>query len=237
MAYGEFATGLAPNLLLEQRRTVAAASAPPGGTSGQNIDLVLTLADGSSKGRADPAYAAHTLVIGFWAMNIWNTWIAAERLEAALAATKARMICHDIRWQTVADRSQQWWQHVLESVGWCRTRLPSSRTGARHSAWTVTPPSCQGSGGGGGAAVEVETGGDSITAAFNRRQSARRRRRDEADMGRIERQDESRQVGKLSQGSLQVHVCRQAVDTSEEESGRHGQARQVHTLLCKIVQR
>ena len=58
------------------------------------MDLALLIADGSQSGRADPAYDAHALPIGEWAMAVWEYWYpvkslqrivddACERLESA----------------------------------------------------------------------------------------------------------------------------------------------------------
>ena len=55
-------------------------------------------------GQAKDVLAQHTLhtqVVGFWAMNVWNRWIAAELLEEALASSKDHMICHGVNWQKV----------------------------------------------------------------------------------------------------------------------------------------
>ena len=62
--------GVPCGLLRGQRQTAAAASAPGAGTGGQNLDMAMVVADGSKKGRADPAYDAHSLPIGEWAMAV-----------------------------------------------------------------------------------------------------------------------------------------------------------------------
>ena len=66
--------GVPCGLLRAERQTAAAASAPGAGTGGQNLDLAMVVADGSNKGRADPAYDARSLPIGEWAMAVWEKW-------------------------------------------------------------------------------------------------------------------------------------------------------------------
>ena len=62
---------------------------------GQNLDMALVVADGSKNGRADPAYDAHSLPIGEWAMAIWEGWcpvISLQRIidDAIERITKAK---------------------------------------------------------------------------------------------------------------------------------------------------
>ena len=45
MSYGQAITGVAPSTLLRQRRAAAAAAAPASGTSGQDIDMALIIAE------------------------------------------------------------------------------------------------------------------------------------------------------------------------------------------------
>ena len=58
IVYGESTMGVPNSLLQSQRRAVAAAVAPQYGTGGQNLDIVLMMADDSAKGSADPAFDA-----------------------------------------------------------------------------------------------------------------------------------------------------------------------------------
>ena len=48
------------------------------------MDLALVIADGSRSGRADPAYDAHALPIGEWAMAIWEGWYPEKPLQRIL---------------------------------------------------------------------------------------------------------------------------------------------------------
>ena len=47
----------------------------------KSVDLVLILADEKPDQTTDPAFAAHTLPIGYWAQAVWDSW----RPRAALA--------------------------------------------------------------------------------------------------------------------------------------------------------
>ena len=85
IAYGGFACGVSPSLVLNQRRTVGAATATEAGIGGQNLDLAFILVDGSEKGRADPAFGAHTQPIVHWAMGVWNGWIPIQDMHRLVA--------------------------------------------------------------------------------------------------------------------------------------------------------
>ena len=74
MTYGEGIMGVSDSMLRNQRRTTGTASSPAGGPGGQNLDIQLMLTDGGPKGKADPAFDAHELPIGQWAMAVWETW-------------------------------------------------------------------------------------------------------------------------------------------------------------------
>lgn len=81
IVYGEAAMGISNSMLLAQRRTTAAATAPPSGNAGQNLDLTLLIADGSPKGYTDPAYAAQTMPMGAWATAAWERWVPIMSLH------------------------------------------------------------------------------------------------------------------------------------------------------------
>ena len=72
MTFGQAITGVSNTTLLGQRRLVGAATAPPGGSGGQDLDVALMLADGSAKGKADPAFPAHSMPIKAWAEAVWS---------------------------------------------------------------------------------------------------------------------------------------------------------------------
>ena len=73
VAYGSAILGAPCNFLRSQRQTVAAIAGPGAGTGGQKLDLALMVADGSAKGRADPAFDAHIMPVGQWAMAIYGS--------------------------------------------------------------------------------------------------------------------------------------------------------------------
>ena len=73
LMHGYMALGVAPSVLLQQRRAINAAAAPSSGLGGQELDIALVIADGSLKGKADPAFVAHSDVIVHWAKAIWNS--------------------------------------------------------------------------------------------------------------------------------------------------------------------
>ena len=89
ITYSNAIMGAPCGLLRAQRQTVAAASAPGAGTGGQNLDLPMVVANGSKKGRADPAYDAHSLPIGEWAMAIWEKWSPIPPLKES-----STMLCN-----------------------------------------------------------------------------------------------------------------------------------------------
>eukprot|EP00973_Karenia_brevis_P074746 10387759-Karenia_brevis.AAC.1 len=64
--------GVAPSMLLAQRRSVAASLVPHGAG---DLDLTLALGDGSMRGKVDPAYEAHSAPIGMWATAVWESWL------------------------------------------------------------------------------------------------------------------------------------------------------------------
>ena len=59
--YGTANMGVSDTMLDEQRSGVALASVA-GGSS--NVDMALAIADGSGRGKADPAFPAHEQPIG-----------------------------------------------------------------------------------------------------------------------------------------------------------------------------
>ena len=90
LSYGEFATGVSPSMLLQQRRAVAACTSRSAGFGGQCLDRALLVADGARHGHADPAHAAHSLPIGYWAQAIWSSWFPRAMLKRSLGAVAKR---------------------------------------------------------------------------------------------------------------------------------------------------
>ena len=91
LTYGSSITGVPDSLLHNQRRTVGAITAPGAGAGGQNLDVAMVLADEGKSGRADPAYDAHGLPIGDWAMAVWEGWAGAEAMDVVLKAAVETM--------------------------------------------------------------------------------------------------------------------------------------------------
>ena len=80
---------------------MAAAVAPKNGTGGQQIDIALMLADGGPKGRADPAFDAHTLPIGEWARAVWEERLPRLALMALAAQAMLQLAKAKRIWATV----------------------------------------------------------------------------------------------------------------------------------------
>ena len=88
MTYGSSIMGFADGMLRSQRQVAAAIAAPGAGTGGQNLDIALMIADGSSKGKADPAFDAHMMPIGEWSMACWEGWATDGAMEVIVKAAK-----------------------------------------------------------------------------------------------------------------------------------------------------
>ena len=101
LMHGYMAIGVAPSMLLQQRRTASAAAAPSSGLGGQELDLSLALADGSLKGKAGPAFVAHSDVLLHWATAVWNKWVPYHKLQAALDDAKRRIASSQQPWRVV----------------------------------------------------------------------------------------------------------------------------------------
>ena len=101
IVYGQAVTGVSNAHLEAQRRSVAAAVAPKNGTGGQQLDMALTIADGGPKGKADPAFDAHTLPIGEWARAVWEERLPRPALMALAAQAKLQLARSKRIWATV----------------------------------------------------------------------------------------------------------------------------------------
>ena len=101
MSYGQAITGVSNSTLLKQRRAAAAAAAPHSGICGQDLDLALAVADGSLRGRADPAFDAHLLPIGEWAEGIWHERLPLHALQRSTTRALAKLASAKSRWQHV----------------------------------------------------------------------------------------------------------------------------------------
>ena len=82
--HGYGGMGVAPTMLLHQRRATLAAAAPKNGLGGQELAAAMMIADGSKTGKADPAFPAHMDVVHHWAQAIWNHWLPETALQTSL---------------------------------------------------------------------------------------------------------------------------------------------------------
>ena len=101
LSYGQAITGVSPTTLLAQRRVAATIAAPHSGSNGQDLDMALMLADGSRKGRADPAFEAHLLPIVSWAKAVWHTWLPHNILQHTVEAMQVKLTGATSLWQHV----------------------------------------------------------------------------------------------------------------------------------------
>jgi len=91
MTYSNAILGVPCGLLRAQRQTAAAVAAPGAGAGGQNLDMALVIADGGPNGRADPAYDAHSLPLGEWAMAVWAYWKPISSMQLVIDDAKQRI--------------------------------------------------------------------------------------------------------------------------------------------------
>ena len=95
LMHGYAGLAVSPTMLLHQRRAVTAAAAPKSGLGGQQMEVALMIADGSKKGRADPAFHAHIDVVQHWAQAIWNGWLPERALTTSLNYARGRVTGSD----------------------------------------------------------------------------------------------------------------------------------------------
>lgn len=67
LVFGQAVTGASNSLLLDQRRSVPATGVRDGAG---DLDMTLSIMDGSQHGHADPAFAAHS------DEAIWGHWLS-----------------------------------------------------------------------------------------------------------------------------------------------------------------
>lgn len=51
----------------------------------------MMIADGSKRGKADPAFEAHSSVAQHWAQAVWNTWLPTDDLQASVDYARSRI--------------------------------------------------------------------------------------------------------------------------------------------------
>jgi len=82
LVYGQAVTGVSNSHLLDQRRAIAAAGVPAGAG---DLDITLSIIDGSPNGKADPAFAAHCDPIASWAEAVWCSWLPCSILDTLVS--------------------------------------------------------------------------------------------------------------------------------------------------------
>ena len=65
------------------------------------MDIALIFADGGPKGKADPAFDAHMMPIGEWALACWENWATEVAMEAIIKVALAMVAKGKNRWATV----------------------------------------------------------------------------------------------------------------------------------------
>ena len=114
LAYGESNAGVSNTMLQAQRAAVAAASVPGG--SGE-LDITLILADGSMRGKADPAFSAHEAPIAKWAEAVWEAWLPRPALDKLVAAALADLVDRPSPWARVRGPAAAFVASALR-LGW-----------------------------------------------------------------------------------------------------------------------
>ena len=97
--YGDDVTGVSADALLQRRRMVASAVAPP--TGGRDLDLALLLADTNGYQRLDPAFDASTLPMSRWAEAVYSQWCPLPLLTASIARARLRVLLAWRPWAVV----------------------------------------------------------------------------------------------------------------------------------------
>ena len=97
--YGDDVTGVSADALLQRRRMVASAVAPP--TGGRDLDLALLLADTDGHQRLDPAFDASTLPMSRWAEAVYSQWCPLPLLTASIARARLRILLAWRPWAVV----------------------------------------------------------------------------------------------------------------------------------------
>lgn len=91
MTYGQATMGVAPSILLQQRRSAAATASPAIGVCGQSLDLALIVAHDAVGGNADPAFSAHGGPISEWAQVVCEHLLAESGMMRLIRSAKHRL--------------------------------------------------------------------------------------------------------------------------------------------------
>ena len=101
LMHGSQTMGVAPTMLSAQRRTMLAATSPASGLGGQELEVAMIVADGSTRGKVDPAYEAHSDVLVHWAQPMWNSWIPVQLMQVSLVDAMVRTASAVNPWSVV----------------------------------------------------------------------------------------------------------------------------------------
>ena len=80
----------------------------------------MMVADGSKKGRADPAFPAHMDVVHHWAQAVWNTWLPRQDLQTSIDFARKRISNAQRPWAVVHGPAAAL-ICTLQRVGWTVT--------------------------------------------------------------------------------------------------------------------
>ena len=116
LTFGQAVTGASNKMLLQQRRAVAAAVTRSSG--GGDLDVTLALADGSKRGRVDPAFEAHSQPIVFWATAVWHEWMARTTLSKLISVARAKIAGAKNQWSKVHGPAAAY-VATANRLGWC----------------------------------------------------------------------------------------------------------------------
>ena len=115
LRFGDFVIGVAPSVLRDRRRVVAAAAMPA--TRGRDVNMSLILSDDSDNQRLDPAYSASTDPIGHWAEAIWHEWIPRGILVKSFAKARRDVLQAKRPWSVVRGPAAAMYASALR-IGW-----------------------------------------------------------------------------------------------------------------------
>ena len=119
ISYGMDIMGLSDSALLDARRVVLKAAAPP--NAGKNVDATLAALDGKD-GTMDVAFDAHLLGLRHWAYAHWEGWFDTGTLNEAFQFGATRIAkaagspWHSVHGPTTALVA------TLQRLGWCMPR-------------------------------------------------------------------------------------------------------------------
>ena len=105
----------ASNTVLVQRRTAASFLSVTGG--GADLDISFALADGSQKGTADPAFAAHWALIKMWSLACWEGWLPDLVIQRLWQRTITRLAKHGSDWRAVFEPAAATIS-TIRRIGW-----------------------------------------------------------------------------------------------------------------------